>query len=261
MKNFRVYGGVPYRVALLHGGPGAPGQMKPVAEELSKEFGVLEPLQTKATIEGQILELKEVLEEKVEEPIILAGWSWGAWLAVLFTAEYGEMVRHLVLLSSPPFTKEYAKNIRETRLARLSYKERVEFKGAEEALERGVMEEEKALFGELAELTYKADSYNPLVFERSTEDLQPDIFRGVWGEAEILRRNGKLLQKCKSIKCGVAAIHGDYDPHPYNGVEKPLSETLHSFKMIKLEKCGHYPWLEKEAKESFYKALKELVRE
>ncbi len=54
MKNLRKYGKAPFKVAVIHGGPGAPGEMAPVARELSSVSGVLEPLQTATTIEGQI---------------------------------------------------------------------------------------------------------------------------------------------------------------------------------------------------------------
>jgi len=46
MKNLRIYGNPPFKVAVLHGGPGATRQMAPVARELSLKRGVLEPLQT-----------------------------------------------------------------------------------------------------------------------------------------------------------------------------------------------------------------------
>ncbi|HOT01736.1 MAG TPA: alpha/beta hydrolase [Acidobacteriota bacterium] len=35
MENLRTYGRPPYRVAVIHGGPGAPGCMAPVARELA----------------------------------------------------------------------------------------------------------------------------------------------------------------------------------------------------------------------------------
>ncbi len=46
MTNIRKYGNPPFSVAVIHGGPGAPGEMAPVARELSSRWGVLEPLQT-----------------------------------------------------------------------------------------------------------------------------------------------------------------------------------------------------------------------
>jgi hypothetical protein len=56
MKNLRKYGKSPYEVAVVHGGPGAPGEMAPVAKELSLLTGVLEPLQTADSLEGQVRE-------------------------------------------------------------------------------------------------------------------------------------------------------------------------------------------------------------
>ncbi|HLD19625.1 MAG TPA: hypothetical protein VJB93_00015 [Patescibacteria group bacterium] len=38
MKHIRIYGKAPFGVAILHGGPGATGEMRPVAEELSQNF-------------------------------------------------------------------------------------------------------------------------------------------------------------------------------------------------------------------------------
>ena len=52
MKDFRVYGDGPYDVAVVHGGPGIPGAMAPVARELAADRGVLEPLQSAGTIDG-----------------------------------------------------------------------------------------------------------------------------------------------------------------------------------------------------------------
>lgn len=52
--NPRRYGKEPFKVVVVHGGPGAAGEMKTMAEELSKTFGVVEPLQTANSIKGQV---------------------------------------------------------------------------------------------------------------------------------------------------------------------------------------------------------------
>jgi len=91
-------------------------------------------------------------------------------------------------------------------------------------------------------------------------EFQPDIFQSVWKEAEELRKSGELLKSGHEIQCPVIAIHGDYDPHPVKGVEEPLSRTLRDFKLLKLDKCGHCPWNERNAKDKFYSILeKELI--
>lgn len=83
MIDLRKYGNKPYNIAAIHGGPGAPGSMGKVAKELSKVFGVLEPMQSFDSIEGQILELKNILEKYSPPKVILIGHSWGS-LDILF---------------------------------------------------------------------------------------------------------------------------------------------------------------------------------
>ena len=86
LKNIRTYGNKPYTVAVIHGGPGTPGNLAPVAQELSCNRGVLEPFQTYDSIEGQIKELANILVNNGTPPLILIGHSWGAWLVIIFSA-------------------------------------------------------------------------------------------------------------------------------------------------------------------------------
>jgi len=126
MTNCRNYGTPPFQVVLIHGGPGAPGEMAPVARELSKDFGVLEPLQTADSLDGQMMELKSGLETTAQLPAALIGHSWGAFLGFILAASYPDLARKLILVGSGPFEASYAERIMPTRLKRLSEKERRE---------------------------------------------------------------------------------------------------------------------------------------
>jgi pimeloyl-ACP methyl ester carboxylesterase len=53
----------------------------------------------------------------------------------------------------------------------------------------------------------------------------------------------------------VVAIHGDYDPHPAAGVQRPLAAVLADFHFILLPRCGHRPWRERHARDTFYRIL------
>jgi len=75
MNNLRKYGHKPFNIAVIHGGPGAPGEMAAIAHELSPDMGVLEPLQTANSIQGQVEELKNILEKYGSPPLILIGFS------------------------------------------------------------------------------------------------------------------------------------------------------------------------------------------
>jgi pimeloyl-ACP methyl ester carboxylesterase len=260
MDNLRKYGPKPFRVAVIHGGPGAPGEMAPVARELSSDMGVLEPLQTADSVEGQVEEMRAVLEKDGDIPLTLIGFSWGAWLSYILTARYPLLVRKLILVSSGAYEEKYAtaeKNI--ARLNRLGSKEREEALYLMEILysSKPVNNNTMARFGELM---FKADSYDPLPRESEVLEVNPDIHQPVWEQASKLRRSGELLKLGERIKCPVVAIHGDYDSHPAEGVKEPLSLVIKDFRFILLEKCGHYPWLERNAKDRFYGILRSEIR-
>ncbi len=259
MNNLRIYGKAPYRVAVIHGGPGAPGEMAPVAKELSEMHGVLEPLQTMTTVEGQVEELATVLKEHGDLPVTLVGHSWGAMLSYIFTARHPAFVKKLVLLSSGPYEARYAAGIMETRLGRLTEEERASFDELSKALDDPANSDKDATFAQLGELTSKADAYESLPHENDTIECDVALFQSVWQEAEELRRSGRMLELGRNIHCPVVAIHGDYDPHPAEGISRPLSGVISDFRFILLERCGHHPWYERYARESFYAMLRQEI--
>ena len=260
MKSLRKYGDKPFRVAVIHGGPGAPGEMASVARELSSIISVLEPLQSAAMLEGQVRELKSVLQKNATLPITLIGFSWGALLSFIFAARCPTFVRKLILIGSPPYEEIYAANITLTRLTRLSDEGRAEALALMETLNNPASADKNTLMARLGNLLSQADSYDLLPHDDELLQCHYNIFQGVWTQAEQLRSSGKLLEFGKSIKCPVVAIHGNYDPHPAAGVVEPLSRVLKDFRFILLEKCGHRPWLECSARDRFYDILKqELV--
>jgi pimeloyl-ACP methyl ester carboxylesterase len=257
MINLRKYGNKPFRVAVIHGGPGAPGEMAPVARELSSAMGVLEPLQTATTLEGQVSELKAVLEKHAALPLTLIGFSWGALLSFIFAARYRSLVRKLILIGSAPYEGKYAANITQTRLSRLSAEERKQVLSLTETLNDPSFADKNTTMAQLGKLLSKADSYDPLPYDDEILECQYDVFQGVWEQASQLRSSGKLIELGRKIKCPVVAIHGDYDPHPAAGVAEPLSRILKDFRFVFLEKCGHRPWLERSARDRFYNILKQ----
>ena len=261
MQNLRKYGNEPFKVALIHGGPGAPGQMAPVAQELSSIKGILEPLQTATTVEGQVQELKAVLEKNADLPVTLIGFSWGALLSFILAARYPSLVEKLILVGSAPYEEKYASKIMDTRMSRLGENERNEALSLMEAFNDPATQNKNSLMARFGKLISKADSYDPMPHDDEILEYQYELSQSVWEQAMKLRSSDKLLNLGRKIVCPVIAIHGDYDPHPAEGVKEPLSRTLKDFRFILLEKCGHCPWLERSAKDRFYGILKkELLR-
>ena len=235
--------------------------MKPVATALSHTTGVLEPLQTTDSIEGQLQELYTVLKDHARIPVTVIGHSWGAWLSFLFTARYPAIVGRLILVASGPFEEQYASDIMEKRMNRLGENEQSEIFTIVRQLNDPSVKEKNTLFTRLGKLLSKADSFDALPGADAETKIDADIFQHVWKEAVQLRRSGKLLELGKNIGCPVRAIHGDYDPHPAEGVEKPLSTILRDFRFFLLNNCGHQPWIEKQARDEFYRILLEEVKE
>jgi len=260
MEALRKYGGPPFSVVVIHGGPGAPGTMDPVARELSTDWGVLEPIQTAASVEGQIDELRAVLEENADLPAILIGFSWGAWLGLMLASRYPAVVSKLILIGSGPFEDKYAARIQETRLSRLSEEERREVHSLIDTLDDPTYADKDSSLARLGELFTKADAYDPLTLDTELLECQYDIHQSVWKEAAELRARGKLLELGEQIRCPVVAIHGDVDPHPFEGVQKPLAAVLKDFRFVLLENCGHVPWIERQARDRFYEILKDELR-
>ncbi|MCL5985455.1 MAG: alpha/beta hydrolase [Actinobacteria bacterium] len=257
MDNLRKYGDKPFNVAVVHGGPGVSGEMAPVARELCINSGVLEPLQTAISLGGQVEELKAVIENHGDVPVTLIGHSWGVWLIFILASQNTSLVKKLILVGSGPFEEKYAINIMETRLNRLDEKDRSEAQVLMKNLKDSAIEDKNVVMTRLGKLISKADSYYPLPDDSEPLECQYQIYQNVWQEADGLRRSGKLLKLGEKIQCPVIAVHGDYDPHPFEGINIPLSQIIKDFRFILLKNCGHKPWIERSAKDRFYEVLKE----
>jgi len=258
MTNLRTYGTAPFRLALIHGGPGAAGEMAPVARRLASVQGVLEPLQTATSLAGQVEELKTALETNAELPAVLVGYSWGAWLAFILAARHPALVGKLILVGSGAFEERYAAGTFATRLSRLTPMDQAEILSLLQTINAPAHAGRDQAFERFGALLAQADAYDPVAAAPEDISFRPDIFHSVWPEASELRQNGQLLQLGALIQCPVIAIHGDYDPHPAEGVREPLSAVLKYFRFILLEKCGHTPWMERQARNIFFEILEKV---
>ena len=161
MENIRKYGIGPFSVAVIHGGPGASGEMAPVAKELALVCGILEPLQTSASLEGQLHELLTSIKKHADLPITLIGHSWGAWLSFLFAARYSSFVKKLILIGSGVFEKKYALTIMGTRLNRLNEADKLRVHSLKQALNNSNLENKNAAMAQFGKLMAQTDSFDP----------------------------------------------------------------------------------------------------
>lgn len=246
----RKHGKEPYNVVVLHGGPGAAGSAFGLARLISKELGVLEPMQSKDTIRELEEELREQIEGNCSGKAILAGHSWGAWLAGLFAERYPDKVKKVILIGCPPLDECYVSQIGERRKENMSPEEAEEFDLILRSLEKGPGNKDECL-RRLGEICDRADGYREEASLRDKAVINGDLHEKVWKEAADMRKSGTLLERFRRISCPLILIQGAVDPHPAEGVVQPLKGGNVDVKAFVLNQCGHAPWREKYAREEF----------
>jgi pimeloyl-ACP methyl ester carboxylesterase len=174
----------------------------------------------------------------------------------MFAAIHPTHIRKLIMVSSGVFEELYTLEIMATRLGRLDDEEKNEVRAVSQALDDPQVADKNTPFARMGALIFKADSFDPITSDLEVIENQYDMIKSIWPEVEELRASGDLVNLGQAIKCPVVAIHGDYDPHPPDGVQRPLSRVLKDFRFIMLKDCGHYPWLERKARDGFYEILK-----
>ena len=252
----RKYGKPPYKIAVLHGGPGAPGYMAPLARELSLKIGTIEPLQTKDSLNGQILELENQLALHADPPVIMIGSSWGAVLALFVAARREIKIEKLILIGSAVFDAESSARIEGIRMSRLDDEKRHRLKKIKTELNKPDNEDKAKIAAEWGDIFFHTDVYDPLTTDLEVIEVQYDINIKVWSEFKGLRdRPGFLKTEFSRIDIPTVVIHGDYDPHPIEGIRPFLEDCLKDVRFYMLSKCGHYPWIERFAKKEFFEIL------
>ncbi len=249
MTNIRTYGIAPYSIATIHGGPGAIGSLGNMSEQLSAFCGegVIEPLQSRYTIQELINELHEQLQYNTLLPITIIGHSWGAWLAILYAKQYPQEIKNLILVGTPPLDDKYVSLIMERRLMNLSKSEATHF---QELLQSSLPSLE-----EIENLVYKSDNYSPILqclTNKYSLPLDDKMNQLIWHEATIMRSKGVLKHLISQLSCSIHIIHGENDPHPVEGIIVPIENCNVNYRKYILPNCGHSPFNEKEWKDRFY---------
>src|SRR5205823_1861128 len=136
-----------------------------------------------------------------------------------FTAKYPTYIQKLIMVGSGLFDVKYAENIMATSLSRLSKEKQSELNELMIKLDDDRNDSDE-LFHKFGNIMKEAGSFDPIQLKPGeVMKGQNHIFNKVWPEAAKIRETGELLAVGKIINCPVIAIHGDYDPHPYQGVQ------------------------------------------
>lgn len=236
--------------------------MQPVAEELANDYRVIEPFQrdsgeTPLTVARHVQDLQDVIHHYCgDAKPILVGHSWGAMLALAWAATYPDGARALVLVGSGSFdepTRERMQVIRESRMD-------ATFRRHLEQLPKKHSKPNVRL-AVLGGLYQRLDSVDLVKVRNHLHSCDAAAHEQTWDDMMRLQREGVYPQAFAAIGIPALMLHGDDDPHPGGMIRASLTPYLPQLEYVSWPHCGHYPWLEKAAYESFYETLKDWLRQ
>jgi len=262
----RSYGNSGPYVVLLHGGPGAPGEMAPLARHLCNHFRILEPLQRGSgdvplTVARHVSDLYDVLRDPVQEgPVRLAGHSWGAMLALTYAARYPDEVEHVVLIGCGTFDQRSREVYQTCMRQRMNSDDlhRTHSLKAQLDVEKN-RQRRNELWSELGSIFTRIQSFRPLPTDSEELGCDEGAFNETWDDVISLQERGVQPAEFARIQAPVTMIHGDEDPHPGSLIYKSLATFIQNIQYREVSQCGHIPWIEREAKDVFYELLTECL--
>ena len=237
---------------VIHGGPGACGSMAPVARGIADSFRVIEPFQSaiSATVADHVADLHEVVTSYSSSTPALVGHSWGAMLALAYAAAHPEWAGPIVLVCSGTFDLPSRKQFV------INLMERKKDEGARQRFERALqILDPKERFHELGKQTVELYSFDLITAEQEIDESEPGSGEETWNDMVRLQNEGMYPAAFAAIKSPVLMLHGAADPHPGQMIRASLAGYIPQLEYREWERCGHYPWLEKSARDEFFSVL------
>lgn len=256
--HIRTYGTAGPWVIVLHGGPGAPGNVAAIARRLADSYRVLEPWQRRSetggprlTVDRHVEDLRELIEMHCggARPA-LVGTSWGAMLALAFAAKYPDRAGPLVLVGCGTFDRDARKKMHLTIAERTSDDLRRRIAG----LPKEVPDPDERL-GVMGKLISPLYSCDPMEKEVEYEKCDARGHQETWSDMVRLQDDGVYPAAFAAIRSPVLMLHGAVDPHPGQMIRASLVPYLPQLEYHEWERCGHFPWLERTMREEFFEFL------
>ncbi|HEU4395585.1 MAG TPA: alpha/beta hydrolase, partial [Planctomycetota bacterium] len=201
-------------VVLVHGGPGAPGEMGPLARALEDRFRVLEPFQREdgdapITVARHVEDLREVVASLGSDarPAVV-GHSWGAMLALAFGAAHPDAASRIALIGCGTFDPG----------SRARFREEIARRGGPDLPRRTA--EADAIENADARLRARAAALEPLYFvdpistDTGLDHVSERAHRESWEDMLRLQAEGVYPAAFATIVRPVLMLHGADDPHP-----------------------------------------------
>jgi len=234
--------------------------MAPVARGLSDLFQVLEPFQRGSgneplTVARHVADLHALVESvRAHPPPALVGHSWGAMLALAYTAEHCGFAGPLVLIACGTFDSTARQHLRAPLEHRMS--DALRQRLGRLAEEFSDPDERLRAMGDLLAPLY---SYDLGAAELENVHCDARAYDETWMDMLRLQEEGVYPSAFRAVKSRVLMLQGTDDPHPGRLIRASLQPYLSRLEYREIGCCGHYPWLERTARAEFFAALREWL--
>jgi pimeloyl-ACP methyl ester carboxylesterase len=175
-------------------------------------------------------------------------------LALAYAASHPAGAAGLVLIGCGTFS-EVARQAFERRLdAKLTPSDRAEIA----RLERDEPDANRqlAMIGHLMTRVY---GYDVEEIAMNTHVLDAQAHEQTWADMVRLQRDGVYPAAFAAIEVPVLMLHGDVDPHPGSLIAEDLRRYIRHLEYVELARCGHSPWLERQARGAFFSSLEAWI--
>jgi proline iminopeptidase len=253
-------------ILLLSGGPGvSPGQLSALRDSLSQQYKCIlfdqrgtgkshtSPFDsTTINLEQSLQDITTLLNRLNIKKVTIVGHSWGAMLALSYSIKYPDRINKLVLIGSGPLAIDDFEVVQDNIYARTSKAEKEYMSQLEDSMKASNAIAYRRSWSKLflRSISYDATRIDTIFEEVSKSKLNPKMQSLMYQDLEKINYN--LKTKIRSINSPTLTICGRQDPVGlFPSIQ--LKELNDKFKLVWVEKSGHFPWLENH--ESFYKEL------
>lgn len=245
--------GVP--LVLCHGGPAAQDYLEGLADLFPDGFEILRYDQRGGgsskgpgpyTLAQLVSDLEQIRLRLGFERWIVAGHSWGAFLALAYAAAHSEATQALIQISGTALDRRWHSVYQQNRRKALTPAEQIEFLHLRQDFDSACAGGKRRSSQRLKALNFKADLWDP---ERVPELLrlhnypvQRQIQTALLEDWNATLQDVDFETAVSQLSCPLLCLHGEADPRPATG-SRHLAEHLGG-QFVLLEQAGHYPWLE-----------------
>jgi pimeloyl-ACP methyl ester carboxylesterase len=204
------------------------------------------------TVADHIAGLRDLVASHAADPRpALIGSSWGAMLALAFAAAHPDLAGPLVLIGCGTFDPAARARLHEILDQRLTDS----LRGRLERLSAEIADPDRRLAakGDLILPLYSCDL---IPAEPEPVECDARAHEETWADMLRLQEQGVYPAAFAAIRGPVLMLHGADDPHPGRMILESLLPCVPQIEYREWERCGHYPWQERAARDEFFAMLK-----